>query len=188
MAKKVLVVKNFVSNDILNDLNQWTLSNRHQEIFNDAGMDKYAPETRFTTRCGNESNAPLIEYPKSALLLKKSIIDYFHLENYKSPPSYSQGIVTGIGYEGGGIHNHIDPVYYPGTKTVHFNVITQKAESGGHTIIDRVKYDYVQSTDLLIYQVSEVYHKVTRTKGKTPRILWVFGFCLDDKKIREIFV
>ena len=109
-------------------------------------------------------------------------------EGYKSPPSYSHGIVTGIGYDGGRIENHIDPTYYPDTKTVHFNAITQQAEEGGHTIIDGVEYKNVNPTDLLIYQVSELHHEVTSTKGNTPRILWVFGFCLDNEKIEEIFL
>ena len=59
---------------------------------------------------------------------------------------------------------------------------------GGHTIIGGVEYKDINSTDLLIYQVSEIHHEVTPTKGDTPRILWVFVFCLVDEKIQDIFL
>lgn len=185
---KSFVVRNFLFDDEKNILNKWTLDNCHRSFFEDAGMDPDNPGTRFTTRFPNDSVAPDIDYPSVAFIVQKRIVEYFHLEGYKNPPSYSHGIVNGIGYENGRISNHIDPTYYPNTKTVHFNIITQQADEGGHTIIGDVEYKDVNTTDLLVYQVSEIHHEVTRTRGKTPRILWVFGFCLDDKKIREIFL
>tara|TARA_B100001094_G_scaffold327296_1_gene385165 strand:+ start:38153 stop:38740 length:588 start_codon:yes stop_codon:yes gene_type:complete len=185
---KVFILRNFLFEDDVKELNQWTLRNNHLHYFKDACMDPDNHGTRFTTRRCNEEIAGDIDYPKSAYVIQKRIINYFHLEGYKSPPSYSHGIVTGIGYDGGRIENHIDPTYYPDTKTVHFNAITQQAEEGGHTIIDGVEYKNVNPTDLLIYQVSELHHEVTSTKGNTPRILWVFGFCLDNEKIEEIFL
>lgn len=187
MSSKVFIKRNFISKREANFLNKWTLKNCDAEYFEDAGMDPDYPNTRFTTRCPNGSVAPLLNYPLLALHVKNRIVDHFGLQGYKSPPSYSYGIVNGIGYEGGRIEKHIDPRYYRNTKTVHFNAITQQADEGGHTIIDGVEYFDVRPTDLLVYQVSEVFHEVTRTKGTTPRILWVFGFCLDDKKIEEIF-
>lgn len=185
---KSFLLRNFLFENDVQVLNQWTLDNCHREFFQDANMDPDNSETRFTTRCPNYSIAPVIDYPKNAHDIRKRIIEYFHLKNYKSPYSFYDGIVNGIGYNGGRIMKHIDPIYYPDTKTVHFNAITQQADMGGHTIIGGVKYDDVNPTDLLIYQVSEIKHEVTITKGSTPRILWVFGFCLDDKKINEIFL
>lgn len=187
-TNKCFILRNFISKYSVNLLNQWTLANCNREIFEDAKMDTFNAATRFTTRAANESIAPNINYPVSAFIIKQKIIDHFGLEGYKSPPSYSHGIVNGIGYGGGDIVEHIDPVYYSGTKTVHFNIITQQADTGGHIIVDGVKYNDLTPQDLMIYQVSEVYHEVTRTEGNTPRILWVFGFCLDDKKIKEIFL
>ena len=81
---------------------------------------------------------------------------------------------------------HIDPVYYPDTVTMHCNIITRKADSGGVTIIGGVEYD-IEPGDLLCYPVSEIKHKVTLTKGNTNRILWVFGFCLPRDKAEDVF-
>ncbi|QFG06505.1 2OG-Fe(II) oxygenase superfamily protein [Synechococcus phage S-SCSM1] len=185
---KSFVLRNFLFDHDVKQLNQWTLDNCHRKIFEDACMDPDNPGTRFTTRFPNESVAPDINYPKSAFAVKQRIVDYFHLRRYKNPPSYSHGIVNGIGYAGGRIENHIDPTYYPNTKTVHFNAITQQASRGGHTVIGGVEYNDLNPTDLLIYQVSEIHHEVTPTEGNIPRILWVFGFCLDDIKIKELFL
>lgn len=184
---KSFVLKNFLFQDDVRKLNQWTLDNCHQEFFGDAKMDPDNPETRFTTRFPNGTVASNIQYPNAAHIVRQRIINYFDLDGYKSPPSYSYGIVNGIGYSAGRIIKHIDPIYYPNTKTVHFNAITQQADGGGHTIVDGIEYNNLNSTDLLIYQVSEAYHEVTSIEGNTPRILWVFGFCLDNKKIKEIF-
>ena len=188
MMSKSFVLRNFLFQDNVRELNQWTLDNCHQEFFEDANMDPDNPGTRFTTRFPNEDVAPDIQYPNAAHIVRQRIINYFDLDGYKGPPSYSHGIVNGIGYSGGRIEEHIDPTYYPNTKTVHFNAITQQADRGGHTIIGGVEYNDLDATDLLIYQVSEVHHEVTVTEGNKPRILWVFGFCLDDKKIGEIFL
>jgi len=188
MMSKVIVLRNFLFEKDVNKLNKWTLDNCHREFFEDANMDPDNPGTRFTTRFPNESVAPHIDYPNAAQIVRQRIVNYFHLEGYNHPPSYSQGIVNGIGYNGGRIDNHIDPTYYPNTKTVHFNAITQQADRGGHTVIGGVKYNDINPTDLLIYQVSEVHHEVTPTYGNTSRILWVFGFCLDNKKIEEMFL
>lgn len=187
MMSKSFVLRNFLFLNEVKELNQWTINNCHQHFFEDAGMDPDNPNTRFTTRFPNESVAPNIDYPEIAHTVRKRIVKYFHLENCKSPSSYSHGIVNGIGYSGGRIEEHIDPTYYPNTKTVHFNAITQQADVGGHTIIGGVEYNDIKPTDLLIYQVSEIHHEVTVTKGNTPRILWVFGFCLNNEKIKEIF-
>lgn len=189
----VKVIKNFVNNEYLNDLNLWALSNFKKNIhqYSDACMDEYLEQTRFTTRLRNEvdhvKQKIKINYPKSAYNIQNKIIERLNLHDCKNPPSFVDGIVNGIGFEGGSICNHIDPVYYPDTHTLHCNVITQKSESGGVTIIENVSYD-IDEGDLLCYVVSKHNHEVTKTIGKKLRILWVFGFCIDDVKLNELFL
>jgi hypothetical protein len=188
----VKVVKNFINQDEIDVLNDWSImnfeNNRHQ--YNDPHMDNYHDETRFTTRLGNTEDYLKkeynINYPSLALDIKDRIIDLFRMDGVRTPPSYFNGIVNGIGFENGSICNHIDPIYYEGTETMHCNIITQKSESGGITIIEGVQYD-IEEGDLLCYIVSRQYHEVTKTLGKTKRILWVFGFCLEQEKINQIF-
>lgn len=183
-----LILKNFLYEGESEILNEWTLNNLSESNhFHDAGMDPDNPNTRFTTRFPNESIAENINYPEIVFKIKDRIINYFHLKEYKSPPSYSHGIVNGIGLPGGRIEEHIDPTYYDNTFTLHCNILSMSPESGGDTIING-KTHKINEGDLLAYLVSEQYHEVTKTNGSIPRILWVFGFCIDNKKVKEMFL
>ena len=190
--KKVRVVKNFVNSNEILLLNKWSLQNykNNPGDYMDANMDSIRPRTRFTTRLENSRNHHneriSIDYPEEAYTIRDRIKNKFGLWNYESPPSFVDGIVNGIGFGEGAIDEHIDPVYYPNTHTLHCNVISQKSDSGGVTIIGGEEYD-VNVGDLLCYVVSDVKHRVTVTKGKTNRILWVYGFCISSYKMEEIF-
>ena len=188
----VKVIKNFVRRDELNILNIWTLQNfvDNPQWYTDAGMDLYKNKTRFTTRLANDvahiKNGVYIDYPKTSYGIQNRIVDFFRLQSCKKPPSFVDGIVNGIGFDGGSICSHIDPIYFDDTHTLHCNVISQKSDIGGVTIIENVEYD-IDEGDLLCYIVSKHYHEVTPTVGNKNRILWVFGFCITDEKIKEIF-
>lgn len=188
----VKLIKNFVDKSDLNHLNLWSLSNFKKNIhqYSDACMDEYLEETRFTTRLKNEVDHKKenikIDYPSVAYKIQDKVINQLGLHGVKTPPSFVDGIVNGIGFEGGSICEHIDPVYYNNTHTLHCNVISQKSNSGGVTIIENVQYD-VDEGDLLCYIVSKHRHEVTKTSGSKLRILWVFGFCVDNVKLNQIF-
>lgn len=190
MSKQyVKIIKNFISDEERQILNFWTLSNYPEEYFRDPTMDDLYEGTRYTTRGPNEDDVKermLIEYPKEAYDIRKRIIEAFDLEGYRHPRSFYDGIVNGIGFENGNIFNHIDPIYFPGTNTLHCNIVTQKPHHGGNVVINDVEYD-VEDTDLMYYMVSKHYHSVTRTSGLKHRILWVYGFCIPDEKMEEIF-
>lgn len=186
------LIKNFASQDEMRALNKWTLLNYKNMYFYDAKMDKNLYErTRLTTRLENTEDfnelGIQINYPPESYRLQKKIIKSFGLDNCKSPSSFYKGIVNGIGFEKGSICNHIDPEYYPGTKTLHCNIVTQKPLGGGDLIIDGRKFE-VEEGDLMCYLVSEHYHEVTSIIGPKERILWVFGFCIDEDKVKQIFM
>lgn len=184
------IIKNFISQDEIRSLNKWTLLNYTNEYFYDANMDLFHERTRLTTRLANEVDYKKIgleiNYPQESYNIRKRIIETFGLQSYKSPNSFYDGIVNGIGFENGSICHHIDPIYYDGTETLHCNIITQKPLSGGITIINDYEFD-AEEGDLLCYVVSKHYHEVTKIVGPKERILWVFGFCIDDNKIEQIF-
>lgn len=186
----VKIIKNFVCPDELRILNIWSLQNviDNPHWFNDANMDPHKAKTRLTTRFINNHciDNICIDYPKTSYDVQNRIINLFELELFRKPTSFFDGIVNGIGFEGGSICSHVDPIYFDGTQTLHCNVISQKSNTGGVTVIENVAYD-VDEGDLLCYVVSKLNHEVTQTAGKTNRILWVFGFCINDEKLKEIF-
>lgn len=184
------IIKNFLFQDEIHALNNWTLNNWQNDYFEDACMDSNNPGSRFTTRMNNELVARetgiVINYPKECYNIKERIKKFFNLYNYRHPPSFYDGIVNGIGFSPGLIEDHIDPVYINGTNTLHCNVITKNCISGGITFIEGKPFP-VDEGDLLMYVVSKHSHKVTNIVGDVNRILWVFGFCVDDEKLEEIF-
>lgn len=184
------VIKNFLFEEEIDILNEWTRSNWKSPYFKDAHMDAQNPRTRFTTRVENFQVAKdrgfVINYPKVCYNIQDRIKNFFNLHECLTPQSFYDGIVNGIGFSPGLIENHIDPVYYDGTNTLHCNAITQNCISGGITIIEGKPFP-VEEGDLLMYVVSKHYHRVTNIKGDKTRILWVFGFCVDDDKLEEIF-
>lgn len=186
----VKIIKDFLSEEEINDLNVWALNNYRGPFFvpptdMDSGYAKYRP-TRLTTRGFGLTNAPL-EYPNTAYKIQKRIKKLLKIEDCLYPSPYFDGIVCGVGLRGGYIDIHKDPTFYDNTETLHCIFKTQKPESGGNTIIEDVEFNTINEKDMLMCLVSRQEHGASRIVGNEPRILWYFGFCLGDEKINQIF-
>lgn len=185
----IKIIKNFVSKSELKKLNEWTLNNFKNSFFTDADMGKIG--TRLTTRYVNKSYSKNanddFEYPEVVYCIKDKIIKHLNIEKkYSCPPIGKDSIVNGIGFDGGDIYEHVDPVWFPYTYTIHCNIISQKPLSGGVTIIDGKEYDICEG-DVLIYVVSHLKHSVTKISGGIPRISWCYGFSVGNNTLRKIF-
>ena len=77
-------------------------------------------------------------------------------------------------YQGGDVYAHKDPRSADGLPTYRCNVLTQANEDGAELYVAGKKID-VEVGDLHCYMVSELEHYVTEAKGKTPRIMYMFG-------------
>jgi hypothetical protein len=184
---EVRIIKKYVTSDVLNELNSWTLNNYKHHFFSET-INMNSGGTRYTTRqCVNRNRDWLFDYPNVVYDLQKRICNDFCIENELVAPIGKNGIVTGIGFENDYIKEHIDPIWVENTETVHFNIISQKSNVGGVTIIENEPYD-IDEGDLLVINVSKHKHKVTKTFGNIPRILYVFGFSLNNNKIKNIFI
>ena len=171
LSSQALIVKNFIDEYTVTQLNKWTLENYNNSFFKDANMG--SPGTRLTTRYSQD-----FLFPDIAYIIKEKISNLLQLD-YRVP-SYKDGIVNGIGFIGGSIREHKDPIWYPDTFTLHCNIISQKPISGGVTFINGTSFE-TQPGDLLLYPVSELYHSVDTIQGNIPRILWVFGYSIDNE-------
>lgn len=204
----VKAYKDFITEEERDILNNWTLSNYKNNYFIDPKMDsKNLERTKLTTRFANplvNYGNPLLStssydhinlivssnlnftYPKVAYDIQKRITLTFEFEDFGLSPVGKDGIISEISFEGGTIHPHIDPVWFEGTQTVHFNFITQKPLSGGVTYVENNPWE-IEETDLLSYIVSKAEHKVDEIVGKKERILWVFSFMLSEKDVERVF-
>ena len=168
------IIKNFLEQKHIDELNDWTLCNYKNSFFKDTNMSKNC--NRVTTRYSKEYE---FTYPEIVFKIRNNIIHALNINNINyRVPSFPYGVVNGIGFDGSDIYDHIDPVWYDGTFTFHCNIITMKPECGGILKIGSNTYD-PEIGDLVCYKVSEVTHSVSEMKGNTPRNLWVFGFSIN---------
>tara|TARA_Y100000004_G_C8956302_1_gene431038 strand:+ start:2450 stop:3064 length:615 start_codon:yes stop_codon:yes gene_type:complete len=191
-GKMVKVVKNFISNEEVKSLNQWTLKNYRNRYFINPKMDTYEKQTRFSTRQICDSGYPKfnddIKYPKESYEIQKRLLEYLKLpnESIAPPPSFTDGISSCISFSPGYCHSHKDPIWVLDTFTLHCNFITQKPRSGGYFIANNRKYD-IDVGDMLMYITSHTYHGASDVMGDIPRIIWSFGFCILKEELESIF-
>ena len=205
---KVKAFNDFLEPEEARELSQWTESNYHRDWFLDPRMDsKGLLKTKLTTRFANPlvnynnpiidpsnmdhkqfvvASSPDFEYPKLCYEIQNRIVNTFEFRHFGLSPVGKDGIITEISFKGGTIHPHIDPPWFEGTNTVHFNFITQKPDSGGVTYIENEPWD-VEETDLLSYIVSQAEHKVDEVVGDRHRVLWVFSFMLSQQDTLRVF-
>jgi hypothetical protein len=65
------------------------------------------------------------------------------------------------------------------------NVLTRKADNGGELYVGGNKID-INVGDLHCYLPSTVEHYVTEVKGKTSRVLWMFGYQCSVKRFNDL--
>jgi hypothetical protein len=194
----VKIVKNFLTHDEVKILNKWTLDHYKEPYFSNPYMNEDDHQTRFTTRhaCNRTEDYRdyKIKYPKEVYDIQKRLIEFLKIDRGQIVPSpeFNDGIVTTISFPPGSCCEHVDPIYYRNYKhgddayTLHCNFITQNSKHGGVTYVEGVPFE-TEEKDLLMYVASELKHKVTAIEGKTPRILWVFGFCTFEHQLNRIF-
>jgi hypothetical protein len=181
----IKVVKNFLNEEEKQSLLSWSLENYSKDFFVDVNMNPKKTLTRRTTRYKN-GNKDQIIYPEIAYKIQEKILKYFNILDIKYPPVFKDGIGTGVGMDGDAVYEHVDPVYYRGTSTIHANFIVQKAETGGIIQIDKQDYD-IGECDMLVFIPSTTMHSVNETSGNLNRVLWTFGFCVKNEEIPKIF-
>ena len=173
MLPKVLIVKNFISQDICDSLNAWVdegVKNKWLDLGISKGDQKY--EKRLTSRMYGDR----FEYPDAAYETFDKITKHFGYE--KIPKSVSgggkNGIVVSCTFPEGDVYLHKDP------KEGHLdvlrcNILTRKADVGGLLYVDGEQID-INVGDLHCYVASAFPHYVTEVQGSTSRVLWMFGY------------
>jgi hypothetical protein len=181
----IKIVKDFLTEEERQSLLFWSLENYSKDYFGYVNMNPKKILTRRTTRSKKTSRDEII-YPTMAYKVQEKILKYFNILDIQYPPNFKDGIVTGVGIAGDAVYEHLDPVYYKGTNTIHANFIVQKSETGGVIEIDKQDYD-IGEYDMLVFIPSKTTHSVSETSGNLNRVLWTFGFCVKNEEISKIF-
>jgi hypothetical protein len=168
---------NFISREEAREMSSWVLSNKENNFFTDANMGGI----RLTIRYSNHDS---FEYPSVVLDVRKRIIDKFDLheeEKFNIKPPFKNGVVASCAFPGDTCYEHIDPVWHQSFNTLHCNVITQSPDKGGDLILDGV-VEPMRELELCCYLVSKIPHSTNLIEGNRERVMWIFGFCVDDEK------
>ena len=164
------IIKNFVSEKEQKELIEWIISNKdNPKFFKDADMKG---SNRVTTRYSTD-----FSFPASAYKIQKRIIDKLKFKKFKLP-KYQDGIVASYAGKNDAIYEHRDPQWHPPYETLHCNLMLQKPIEGGKPIINKEAID-LDERDLWCYYVSKVDHGSSQISGDKPRLMYVFGFCVE---------
>lgn len=166
----IKVIPNFVSSNECAELSSWIANNHHN--FVDANMGG----NRKTTRYINKD----IDFPKVALEIRERLKNYLNLKDIIKPP-FTKGMVASYAEPGDTCYEHTDPVWCEGYYTMHCNVIVQKPEGGGNVVIEDQEFDMPEG-DIICYYVSGLKHSVTEVLGGKNRLMWIFGFCVEENQ------
>ena len=160
------IISNFISKEEMEILSYWIIQNKDTYQFKDVlNMGGHRKSTRFSTD---------VDYPKLAYDIQNRIINTLQLKSFNYPP-FPSGIVASFAYVGDKCFQHTDPIWYRDMETIHCNIVTQIG-GGADITIDEKKYN-LPTGDLMCYNVCRSPHEVGEVLN-SPRLLWVFGFCI----------
>ena len=180
MNPHIVRKKQFITQAQCDELNAW-VNVAIQNKWLDMGRGENASwnmSSRLTTRAyGNR-----FEYPEIVYQIFDKITDALGLTDLpKSIVGGGRGgVVVSCTYADGDVYEHIDPM--EGDRHVlRCNIMSQQADLGADLYIGNKHID-VEVGELHCYLPSDVSHYVTTAKGRTPRIMWMFGYqCSKDR-------
>jgi hypothetical protein len=172
-VNKVTVIKNFLTKEECDLLNDWTSANKDMVWFRKGKGADNRKTTRYSS--GFDFNYPEIIIQKFNKFRKK-----FNIEHLNKIEQGRDGIINALSYEGSELELHTDPAYGD-YQSFHITVQTSKAEVGGDLIADGVVYE-VNEGDAVCFFASAVKHATNVTKGDKPRIVWILGLQYPTKK------
>jgi hypothetical protein len=173
MLPKVLIVKNFIPQDVCDSLNAWVdegVKNKWLNFGVSRGDAEY--KKRLTTR----KYADRFDYPETAYVTFDKITKHFGYEGVLKSVSGGgkDGIVVSCTFPEGDVYLHKDPKE-SGLDVLRCNILTRKADVGGVLHVDGEQID-LDVGDLHCYVASAFPHYVTEVQGSTSRVLWMFGY------------
>jgi hypothetical protein len=184
MPQTVLRKKQFLTQTQCDELNAWA-----QEAVKRKWLDlgssrdlgwKYA--YRLTTRPYGHR----FEYPATVHKIFEQITNALQLDDLPKSTfgGGRDGVVVSYTFPEGDVYRHYDRMEDQ-QHVLRCNVMTQAADSGAKLYINEEHID-IDVGELHCYLPSNVPHYVTRVEGKTPRIMWMFGYKCDKERFDQL--
>lgn len=172
---RIELIKNFVTNEEAQALNQFTLDCVKNGLFEDGRASKHLnePGAHMVSRFNKELN-----YPDTAYQVKQRIMDVFGFLDQDVYKMFNDsGIAVNCSFKGGQLWEHVDAREH-NKALLRCTVVTSQPQNSG---IFHVEGQPVQlhNCDLYACLVSEHRHYCTKNEEDIPRIVWQFGFNVD---------
>lgn len=171
---QVTVIKNFITQEEAIALNTFVFNSIAENKFS---YSKIAPDggknllSRFNRK---------LKFPETAMQIKSRIQKLLELEDKDTYTLWNKsGIAVSHSLNGPEIVPHKD-VRQHNKSLLRCNVLSSASEKGGVLTVDGKEFE-LEALSMYLCLVSEYTHSVSKTEGKTPRILWQFGFKIDQK-------
>lgn len=183
----VLIFKDFLSNNECNKLNKWVdLGVQNKWLDSGSNLNSsWEYKNRFTSRPYSDR----FEYSSDVYDVQNKISKFLGIVDL--PKSVAgggkNGIVVSCTFDGGDCFAHKDHKEgkYRELEVLRCNIMTRSAESGGQLYVGGNKIN-LNAGDLHFYLASTIEHSVTEVKGKTSRVLWMFGYQCSVKRFNEL--
>lgn len=174
----VKIFRNFLSEQECKQLSNIALQNKN---WFDKGRSRgQVTDNRLTTRMSMKNH-----YPQEILNVSEKVRKFVGVNNFPLIEDHGKdGIVISITQQGGDVYEHKDPRSNTRLPAYRCNILTQTNEDGAKLYVNQQKID-IGIGDLHCYLASELPHYVTEAKGKTPRILYMFGAYIPKEHWRE---
>jgi hypothetical protein len=181
---EIILKRNFLDADICQELNAWVMKGIENKWL-DVGLSEnsfWSYKDRLTTR----KYGFRFEYPDLVYEVFDKITNALNLQGV--PKSVvgggKDGVVVSCTFTNGDVCKHTDPME-GSLHVLRCNVMTQSADAGAELFIGGEKID-IGVGDLHCYLPSDVEHYVTKAKGNTPRIMWMFGYQISKQEFLQI--
>jgi len=165
------VTPSFISVSECAFLNSWVHEGVDKKWL-DRGLDAkgFFVNERLTSRLYGERYT----FPEEVIALSNRIRAFVGIDKYPLIHNNGKnGVVVSFTKPGGDVHKHKDP-RWNGMSALRCNIMTQEAEENAELFVNGKKVN-IKAGDLHCYLASDFEHYVTKVKGNTPRILWMFG-------------
>jgi hypothetical protein len=176
----VLIVRDYISKEECDLLTKWAMEAVEAGQFVDGVSGNWETKefTRVKTRLTNRMS-DRVHYCETVYAIQKKLRnDFDKISNAPLIEDHGKdGVVVSITYNDGDVYKHKDPSVGDGLSGARFNILSSVPEQGGLIHVEDKTYQ-MNPGDLMAYLVTDFYHSVEKCCGESPRIMFMFGFCV----------
>lgn len=170
----VKIIPNFIMQEEAAILNDYTFNSINENKF-ECGRTSFNGNKHLVSRFNKN-----LVFPEVAMQIKNRVQKLLRLENNDTNTLWNKsGIVVNCSFNGAKVIPHKD-VRQGNKSLLRCNILSSAADKGGVLTVENEEFK-LDALSMYLCLVSEYTHSVSTIEGNSPRILWQFGFNVDQK-------